>query len=74
MAIRRIDFRNPVPEPIGSGYSNDKHGREFEVVEKGQWVIISARAGDKDKGVKRYRIPVTNVVAITEDDAAEVLK
>lgn len=73
MAIKHIQFRSPVAEPIGNGYSAAKHARDFELVEKGQWIFILPRGGGSVKG-QRYRIPVSNVVSITEDDVVEVVK
>jgi hypothetical protein len=72
MAIKRIAFRTPAPAPLGDGYSREKHSREFDVLEKGQWILIQPKVGS-EKG-QRYRIPMSNVVSITEDDIIETVK
>lgn len=72
MAIVRVQFRDPVPN-IGEGWSREKHGRTGELVEKGAWLIATSRDGGAQKG-QRVRIPMSNVVSITEDDVIEVVK
>lgn len=73
MAIKRIQFRDPVPAPIGDGYSREKHAKDFDLTEKGAWIFLVPRGGGETKG-QRYRIPVSNIVSITEDDVVEVTK
>jgi hypothetical protein len=73
MAIKRIQFRDPIPAPIGDGYSREKHAREFDVTEKGAWVFVVPRT-PATTGGQRYRIPMSNVVSITEDDIVETIK
>ena len=64
MAINYIEFVRPVSlggAPLNY-VSRDKHGGILDrCVERGSWLIVE---GEK---AKRYRIPLTNIVVITED-------
>jgi hypothetical protein len=68
VAIVSIQFRDPAPV-IGSSYSRTKHSREYDVQEKGAWIILVPKGNGP-----RHRVPIANVVSITEDNVVEVAK
>ena len=72
MAIMRIELRDPYA-PIGSSWSRTKAGQEkLELVEKGAWLIVTDRS--QPARPQRYRIPISNVIGITEEDVIEGTK
>ena len=67
MAIRYVSFIAPVSlGSIGSvvAWSEDKHGRDVAILEKGNWMILTILV---DSRVRR-RVPMTNVAYISEDE------
>lgn len=74
MKITQVKFREPVA--FGMGITTDFYDvtkqREFGaivIVEKGAFLIITGIAGFQ--GAKRKRVPLSNVVEITEDEIEE---
>lgn len=77
--ITFIQFVSEVPIggdwPAISYWSADKHAKQIHVEERGSWVVLSlGRVGDNGEFLpngKRRRVPITNVVSISEEGEAE---
>lgn len=65
MSLSYVQFKEPIS--VGGNYasitawSRDKHGKDIELVEKGNWIVLTLQSG------QRRRVPMSNVSFIGED-------
>jgi hypothetical protein len=72
--ITYVQFVSEVPIggefPSISYYSADKHAKTMQIEERGSWIIVHLGAtvdGKWTPNGKRRRVPITNVVSISEE-------
>lgn len=70
MKITYVQFTGEV-SPIGSFWSSDKHSKTWSVEEKGSWLVFQSLAEGSEVKSQRRRVPITSVVYIGENGAAE---